>query len=93
MSLRTKVLGLVEVILRVPPLFVIDELLKAGLGSNDITAPDLPGYSKGIPIDLDDNTNYTYIQYDPTFYRFVIISLARLILSCIGKFNFYTFVA
>lgn len=32
MSVRTKVLGLVDVIMRVPPLFIIDEILKISMG-------------------------------------------------------------
>lgn len=32
MSMRTKVLGMVDVIMRVPPLFVIDEILKISMG-------------------------------------------------------------
>lgn len=32
MSVRTKVLGLVDVLMRVPPLFIIDEILKISMG-------------------------------------------------------------
>lgn len=32
MSVRTKILGMVDVIMRVPPLFVIDEILKISMG-------------------------------------------------------------
>lgn len=32
MSLRTKVLGMVDVMMRVPPILVIDEILKIGMG-------------------------------------------------------------
>lgn len=32
MSMRTKVLGMVDVMMRVPPLFVIDEILKISMG-------------------------------------------------------------
>lgn len=32
MSIRTKVLGLVDIMMRVPPLLVIDEILKIGMG-------------------------------------------------------------
>lgn len=32
MSVRTKMLGFVDVILRVPPIFIIDEILKIGMG-------------------------------------------------------------
>lgn len=83
MSLRTKILGLVEILLRVPPLFVIDEILKIGLGLSELTEYDLTEFEEK----LDDNTfNYsTSVHYDPTFYRFIAISLARLLLSTLGK--------
>lgn len=32
MSIRTKVLGMVDVMMRVPPILVIDEILKIGMG-------------------------------------------------------------
>lgn len=32
MSIRTKVLGMVDVMMRVPPIIVIDEILKIGMG-------------------------------------------------------------
>lgn len=48
MSVRTKVLGLVDVIMRVPPLLVIDEILKISMGlpgsttnTDSVTAADL----------------------------------------------------
>ncbi|KAB0794856.1 hypothetical protein PPYR_11695 [Photinus pyralis] len=78
MSFRTKVLGLIEVFLRVPPIFVIDEIFKIGLGLSDLTEYDIT--------ELEENpSNYTVtINYDPTFYKLVLISLARLSLSTLG---------
>lgn len=82
MSFRTKILGLVEILLRVPPLFVIDEILKIGLGLTELTEYDLSDFEEK----LDESAfNYsTAVHYDPTFYRFVAISLARLLLSTFG---------
>lgn len=45
MSVRTKMLGFVDVILRVPPIFIIDEILKISMGlpftsQNDSTVLD-----------------------------------------------------
>lgn len=45
MSVRTKMLGFVDVILRVPPIFIIDEILKISMGlpfttQNDSTLLD-----------------------------------------------------
>lgn len=41
MSIRTRVLGMVDVFMRVPPLFVIDEILKISMG--------LPSMSQTTP--------------------------------------------
>lgn len=49
MSVRTKILGMVDVIMRVPPLFVIDEILKISMG-----IPMLPSDT-----DTKDTTNET----------------------------------
>lgn len=39
MSIRTKVLGMVDVFMRVPPLFVIDEILKISMGLPSMSSP------------------------------------------------------
>lgn len=86
MSLRRQVLGLVEIVLRVPPLFVIDEILKIGLGVTDITEHDLSDIDIEKRYDINEDTlNYTSSHHDPTFYRFVLVSLARLLLSSLGR--------
>lgn len=54
MSVRTKILGMVDVLMRVPPLFVIDEILKISMG-----IPMLPS-----DIDNKDPTNETI--FSPT---------------------------
>lgn len=85
MSLRTRVLRLVEIVLRVPPLFVIDEILKVGIG-------DPPEY---IQYDLTDSEGFGGIKasqngtapltYDPTFYKLVLTALIRIVLCVIGE--------
>lgn len=88
MSLRTKVLRLVEIVLRVPPLFVIDEILKAGLGLSEFTQHDLSQFEE--PLEKFDgsaqNLNVS-IQYDPTFYKFILASVVRLLLGTLGNYK------
>lgn len=73
--------------MRVPPLFVIDEILKLGLGLTDIQY-DLPAQDEKLDKTVGSGQNYsTGIQYDPVLYRFVLISFARLLLSTLGKFK------
>ncbi|XP_044755698.1 protein TRC8 homolog [Coccinella septempunctata] len=83
MSLRLRVLNLVEIVLRVPPLFVIDEILKAGLGINSFTNHDFPLFEENFYKTSSQNFT-TASQYNPLLYRFVVIGLIRFILSAIG---------
>lgn len=50
MSVRTKMLGFVDVILRVPPIFIIDEILKISMGLPFSTHTDSVLDSSQIPI-------------------------------------------
>ncbi|RZC34577.1 TRC8 -like [Asbolus verrucosus] len=85
MSFRSRVLGLVEIVLRVPPLFVIDEILKIGIGLEELSEHDLSNFQERYD-KLEGNilTNSTTIAYDPVFYRFIFVSLLRLLLSTLG---------
>lgn len=87
MSFRTKILSFVEVILRVPPLFLIDEILKVGIGFTDFHEHDLTDLEQ---INQMQNavykSNYTdFIGYDPTFYKYLLLTITRLTLSTLGK--------
>lgn len=83
MSLRTRVLNLVDVLLRVPPLFVIDELLRIGLGVQeqvDSTTATIQNDNSTISDTVVENSGY-----DAQFYKFLIITCVKVILSCLGK--------
>ncbi|KAH8258216.1 hypothetical protein KR038_007860 [Drosophila bunnanda] len=56
MSMRTKVLGLVDVMMRVPPVMVIDEILKIGMGLPTRLYPDKssPSSSSAEPLPKTD---------------------------------------
>lgn len=91
MSLRARVLGLVEVLLRVPPLFVIDEILKIGLGLSDyqdLSSHELT-YFVIKPPDPDkvensfSNTS-SYLAFDAKVSKYVLLSVIRLLLGTIG---------
>ncbi|CAH0554717.1 unnamed protein product [Brassicogethes aeneus] len=87
MSFRSRVLSLVEVVLRVPPLFVIDEILKIGLGLTELSEHDL---SSSLINENEEKPqieilyNYTSVPDDPAIYRFIIVALVRLLFSAIG---------
>lgn len=96
---RLRLLGILEVGLRVPPLFVIDEILRAGLGINDLSEHDLSNFDNGKLLNnspqvvLDgapfnasttpDSPSTTTYE-DLLIYKFVFISLLRLTLSFLG---------
>lgn len=82
MSLRTRVLNLVDVLLRVPPLFVIDELLRIGLGVQEQveSTTTIQNDNSTISDNIVENT-----AYDAQFYKFLIITCVKFILACLGK--------
>ncbi|CAH1099348.1 unnamed protein product [Psylliodes chrysocephalus] len=89
MSFRGRVLGFVEVVLRVPPLFVIDEILKIGLlGLTELSQHDLSSYEEKYAKIENDYNNITTNSdpYDPLVYRYILMSVIRLVVSTLGCF-------
>lgn len=85
MSLRSKALALVEVLLRVPPLFVVDEFLKISLGLPVSTTEEVSVLSNLTVdhIDLSDpDSNY----YDANFYNAFFFSFLKFLVCCLGEF-------
>lgn len=84
MSVRTKILGFVDVILRVPPLFLLDEIFKIGLG--------LPLANEEPYLDLNVTkvilTDAEQITYDNDFYRVLLTTACKFIVCCLGEFKF-----
>lgn len=92
MSLQTRLLSLVDVLLRVPPLFIIDELFRMGLGLPQ--GHSLPSnYEKSNEtihiVDIDGElvteTGSPIFQYDAQFYKLFFMVLLKFIFSCVGK--------
>ncbi|CAG9834111.1 unnamed protein product [Diabrotica balteata] len=90
MSFRGRVLGFVEVVLRVPPLFVIDEILRVGLlGIVELSDQDLQQSEELLASKQqykynNVTTTGTSETFDPLVYRFILMSFIRLIISTIG---------
>ncbi|CAH1154057.1 unnamed protein product [Phaedon cochleariae] len=88
MSFRGKVLGFVEVIFRIPPLFVIDEILKIGiLGITELSEHDLSDIGgKYVKFEnvLSNVTTNSEPYYDPMVYRLILMSVVRLLVSTLG---------
>lgn len=98
MSFRAKILSFVEVLLRVPPLFLIDEILKVGLGISKIVEQDVPEQVvpeqdvhvpelNKITTSYFNNYSSGYITNDPLFYRYIFLYLTRLTLGLLGEFH------
>ncbi|XP_023017509.2 protein TRC8 homolog [Leptinotarsa decemlineata] len=88
MSFRDRVLGFLEVILRVPPLFVIDEILKIGIGISDLPIHDLSNIEENYA-KLGNQFNITtpsesYDSFDPVMSKFLLVSVLRLMISALG---------
>lgn len=85
MSLRSKALALVEVLLRVPPLFVVDEFLKISLGLPVSTGEEsvLGNITvDGVAVDLTDpDVNY----YDANFYNAFFFTIVKFLVCCLGE--------
>ncbi|XP_035441774.1 protein TRC8 homolog [Spodoptera frugiperda] len=85
MSLRSKALALVEVLLRVPPLFVVDEFLKISLGlpvSSGEEGSVLANITvDGVAVDMmDSDVNY----YDANFYNALFFTIVKFLVCCLG---------
>lgn len=58
MSIRTQVLGFVDVMMRVPPIMVIDEILKIGMGLPTRLYPDKVGGTESLTtVEAVSNSN------------------------------------
>lgn len=81
MSLRSKALALVEVLLRVPPLFVVDEFLKVSLGLPVSNGEEVAVLSNVTDDHVDvSDSNY----YDANFYNAFFFTLLKFLICCLG---------
>lgn len=83
MSFRLRNLG--EILLRVPPLFVIDEILKIGIGIHELTEHDLSNLEEkheGIGQNIQNVT--TSVGYNPVVYKIILFGFLRLLLSALA---------
>lgn len=82
MSIRAKFLGLVDVIMRIPPLFLLDEILKMNLfdTNNNIVnrTIELSNFTEPFP----QGTS----SYSPDFY-WTWIALLKCIIFLLGKYT------
>ncbi|CAB3260919.1 unnamed protein product [Arctia plantaginis] len=83
MSLRSKALALVEVLLRVPPLFVVDEFLKISLGL-PVSSGEEVAILSNITVDHVDITDSEANYYDANFYNAFFFTLLKFFVCCIG---------
>ncbi|KAK6618753.1 hypothetical protein RUM43_013144 [Polyplax serrata] len=82
MSFRTRLLIAIEVILRVPPLFVIDELSSTGFDFPEQVDSSTPVENNNST--LSDFSFGVGATYDAQFYKFLIFAIIKTLLSCLG---------
>lgn len=91
MSIRTKILSVVDTILRVPPLFVIDELLKIGLGLPYITENEIDITDTIVEPYENVTTKFTDHFHtntnEATFYSVIFLTLLRFGFCCLGRYH------
>lgn len=95
MSVRTKVLGLVDVIMRVPPLFIIDEILKISMGippnanTTNSGASELLTESNLSSIDrIIKNSTENPFNDEIDFYKVLSLTTLKFIVCLLGEFFF-----
>lgn len=92
MSLRSKILVLVDVILRVPPLFIIDELLRIGLGLSHSDEADSKVLNNESPeeshILFNQSVTSEFFDRDILGSKYLFITLVKVISSLLGKHCF-----
>ncbi|KAL4710817.1 hypothetical protein ACJJTC_010940 [Scirpophaga incertulas] len=81
MSLRSKALALVEVLLRVPPLFVVDEFLKISLGL-PVSGEEVSILNNLTTDHIDVIANSSY--YDSQFYNAFFLTFLKFFICCLG---------
>jgi len=95
-SIRERILSFADVIMRVPPLFIIDELLRISLGlpndnivleSNEhgfktTNVSSIPGSISAVTTDsfLMDQFDFTHLAY-----KAYLIIMFKFLCCCIGK--------
>lgn len=94
MSIRLRVLGLLDVILRVPPLFVIDEILKISMGLGHLTFEDEKrNYTTNVLTanGTDDiehvESEINYISDASEFYKFLSLTTLKFLTCLLGEYT------
>lgn len=91
MSIRAKFLGFVDVIMRIPPLFLLDEILKMNLFNENSSSSQLGSFTN---LELNDSAVHSDLSYNQTetftssidLYG-LSITLLKCLVFLIGKFN------
>lgn len=90
MSIRLRVLGLLDVVMRVPPLFVIDEILKISMGLGHLTFGDEQrNYTTnasiaGVEADYVE-AEINYIADTSEFYKFLSLTTLKFLTCLLGE--------
>ncbi|XP_046382826.1 protein TRC8 homolog [Ischnura elegans] len=79
MAIQTKLLGLMDVILRVPPLFIIDELLRTGLG-----VPQYDIYEEPDEFVEERSQAGETVFFQSYVLSALAITMVKFFLSCLG---------
>lgn len=95
-SVRERLLGFADVVMRVPPLFIIDELLRIGLGlpndnimlkshEYDLKTTNLSSVAGSISAVTTDSFLMEQFDFTHLAYKTYLIIMFKFLCCCIGK--------
>uniref|UniRef100_A0A1L8DSR7 Putative e3 ubiquitin ligase n=2 Tax=Nyssomyia neivai TaxID=330878 RepID=A0A1L8DSR7_9DIPT len=88
MSVRTRLLGLIDVLMRVPPLFVIDEILKIqmGLATSSMSSPVSTIVENVDNITVENRTDdmQRLVHEEIEFYKVISITTIKFFMCLLG---------
>jgi len=83
MSIRAKFLGFVDVIMRIPPLFLLDEILKMNLFNENLSSTQLGSFTNLDTNDTILNSSSTLNQTDSIVNNIDLHGLSVTLFKCV----------
>ena len=83
MSIRAKFLGFVDVIMRIPPLFLLDEILKMNLFNENLSSTQLGSFTNLDTNDTILNSSSTLNQTDSIVSNIDLHGLSVTLFKCV----------
>lgn len=76
-------------LLRVPPIFIMDELFKNSFGLPEFTDVIFP--ANNIFVNVNSSFNQNEINESAQYYKVILLSFVKIIVSALSKFSLNIF--